>query len=317
MTYALDLAPLAEDWTHATGDGLRLELTTRYGSRVFDQFFDAYDKAFVLPAEKEERSGFQAALDLNHGEPYQRLSRRFGPFREVCLTVHDGEQFVGGANFFATICSAADGTPAPTSSLNYIFVEQGTRGKGYLKRIITAIQALVPCLFKADEPLAQGLMFVEQNDPFRMTPEQYGLDTKVSGIDQFDRLSIWGRAGARIVDHVYVQPPLSADQEADDTLALSVIGASGAGISACVLRDHLVRFFAISVLKGIEELDEDGALAQLQSLSTRCAADQEVGLFDQLPMLTEANAFGEKFDFWIDDRPLSLVTALKQFAKGY
>lgn len=317
MPHAPNLNPLPEDWTHATEDGLRLELTTRYGSSVFDQFFEAYDKAFTLPDEKEERSGFEAALDLNHGEAYQRLSLLFGPFREVCLTVHDEEQFVGGANFFATICSAADGSPVLTSNLNYIFVEQGTRGKGYLKRIIAAIQALSPRLFKAGGPLVPGLMFVEQNDPFRLTPEQYRLDTDVSGLDQFDRLSIWGRAGARIVDHAYVQPPLSDDQEADDTLALSVIGASDASISACALHDHLERFFAISVLKGVEELDDDSALVQLQSLFERCTTGQEIGLFDQLPMLAEASAFSDKFDFWIHDRPSSLVAALEQFATGH
>lgn len=316
MPHALDLNPLPENWTHATEDGLRLELTTRYDSRVFDQFFEAYDKAFALPAEKEERSGFAAALDLNDGEAYQRLSRLFGPFREVCLTVHDEEHFVGGANFFATIYSAADGNPVLTSNLNYIFVEQGTRGKGYLKRIIAAIQALTPRLFRPDGSLLPVLMFIEQNDPFRLTPEQYRLDTDISGVDQFDRLWIWGRAGARIVDHAYIQPPLSDDQEADDTLALSVIGASGASISACALRAHLERFFAISVLKGVEELDEDSALVQLQSLSEHCAAGQEIGLFDQLPMLAEAGAFSDKFDFWIDERPPSLLAALDRFAKG-
>ncbi|MBU1334782.1 MAG: hypothetical protein KJ944_16995 [Alphaproteobacteria bacterium] len=316
MPHALDLNPLPEDWTHAAGDGLRLELTTRYDSRVFDQFFEAYDKAFVLPDEKEERSGFEAALGLNRGETYQRLSRLFAPFREVCLTVHDGKQFVGGANFFATISGAADGEPVLTSNLNYIFIEQGMRGKGYLKRIIVAIQVLIPPLFKADRPLATGLMFVEQNDPFRLTLEQYRLDTEVSGLDQFERLSIWGRAGARIVDHAYVQPPLSKDQEADDTLALSVIGASGVSISACVLRDHLERFFAISVLKGAEELDEGSALIQLKGLSTHCAAGQEVRLFDQLPMLAENGAFDDKFEFWTDERPPSLVAALEQFNTG-
>lgn len=317
MPHALDLNSLPEDWTHLTEDGLRLELTTRFGGEVFDEFFQAYDKAFVLPDEKEEASGFEAALDLNHGEPYRRLSARFGPYREVCLTVQDGEQFVGGANFFATICNAAGNGPVPTSNLNYIFVGQGTRGRGYLKRIIAAIQALIPHLFKADKPLVPGLMFVEQNDPFRLTTEQYRLDTEVSGIDQFDRLSIWGRAGARIVNHAYVQPPLSDDQEADHTLALSVIGAAGASISACILRDHLERFFAISVLKGVETQEEATALGQLRHLSTLCSAAQVVGLFDQVPMLAKASTFNDKFDFWSYERPRSLVAALERFTKGH
>lgn len=313
MPNALELTQSSEDWMHTTSDGLQLELTTRYASDTFKRFYQAYDLAFVLPGEKEEPSGFQAALDLNHGESYRRLSPHFGPFREICLTVNDEGHFVGGANFFATAFADADGVPVVTSNLNYIFVAEGTRGKGYLKRIIAAIQALIPKLFSAASPLEPGPMFLEQNDPFRLTQEQYRRDTEFSGVDQFDRLSIWGRAGARIVDHAYIQPPLSDNQPADDTLVLSVIGAPGAAISPCILHKHLERFFAISVHKGIENPDEKSAQTQLQSLAARCAVKNPIALFDQSPMLTKAATFPDKFDFWANERPSSLLDALKRY----
>lgn len=107
------------------------------------------------------------------------------------------------------------------------------------------------------------LVFFEQNDPEKMTPEQYEQDTLNSGIDQKERMRMWAKLGARRVDFPYVQPPLSADQEPDETLSLCVMLAEYivrekkedflpdtlSGIPPHALYNHLYRFFAVSVLK--------------------------------------------------------------------
>src|SRR3546814_13890093 len=69
-------------------------------------------------------------------------------------------------------------------------------------------------------------------------------------MDQYDRLAIWGRRGARVVDFPYVQPPLSAENAPNNELILSVIGRSEENLPAALLRSHLNGFFGISLAKG-------------------------------------------------------------------
>src|SRR3546814_16621290 len=75
-------------------------------------------------------------------------------------------------------------------------------------------------------------------------------DTVHSGMDQYDRLAIWGRRGARVVDFHYVQPPLSAENAPTNELILSVIGRSEENLPAALLRSHMQGFFELSVAKG-------------------------------------------------------------------
>ncbi len=43
-------------------------------------------------------------------------------------------------------------------------------------------------------------IFIEQNDPLRLTAAEYAADTAHSGIDQVDLLAIWSRVGAEVLD---------------------------------------------------------------------------------------------------------------------
>src|SRR3546814_8665011 len=65
--------------------------TDRGDGAVFDAFFAGYEQAFTLPEEMEGREGFAACLALNHGAEHKRLTAEFGPFRELCLTLHDAD----------------------------------------------------------------------------------------------------------------------------------------------------------------------------------------------------------------------------------
>ena len=55
-------------------DGLVVDATTDAGNALFDRFFALYDLAFILPSEKEQRSGFVDCLALNHGTAHARLA---------------------------------------------------------------------------------------------------------------------------------------------------------------------------------------------------------------------------------------------------
>lgn len=290
MSATLVPAPLPSDgfqWQKATASGLVLDCTIHPNSPVVERFFAGYDKAFVLPREREELAGFKACLALGAGPANEDLVARYGPFRELIAVALDQGVMVGGANFIVFPLGLDDegGRPLLSANLNYLFVASDARGKGYFRRLVGAVRELMVSLF----PSATGetprlLTFIEQNDPLRMDPDDYRLDTEFTGLDQLERLRIWAKLDARVVDHPYVQPALSAEHEPDDTLVLSVLGSNGSKLQACALEAHLRRFFGISVRKG-EPLEADAAAtAQLTALSAACAAGADIALIDPMPL---------------------------------
>ncbi|MBO9498606.1 MAG: hypothetical protein J7496_11305 [Novosphingobium sp.] len=268
-----------------SGLSLSLALTDTVESETFERFFAGYQQAFTLPDETEDRDGFAACLALNRGAEHARLCAEFGAFRELCAVAFDGETGaeVGGANFIA-IAPDPDLPAAPvTANLNYLYIAPEARGRGALRRFLRALSAQIGGLFGPAR--REVAIFIEQNDPFRMTREAYARDSAHSGMDQFDRLRIWARMDARIVDFPYVQPPLSAEQEADDSLLYSAMGIAGPALPAALLRRHLAGFFGISVLKGAPLSDSPAATAQLALLDAMAARGEAVALRDPGPLL--------------------------------
>ena len=237
--------------------GLKLLYDTSPRSPLLPLFFEAYDDAFILEDEKEDIEGFRKCLELNDGTAHEKLTAKWGAFKEtiaVAVAPLDGvDTMVGGANF---ICFRIEDDLAPQGqarrylslNLNYIFIRPAFRGRGYFKQVLGA------CVEMARQLLAVGsvddhardpaLIFTEQNDPFRMDPHDYVRDSVHSGVDQIDRIAIWSHVGARIIDFDYAQPALSGTQQAFDGLLLAVIGAPDAGLAADMLGQHLQRFFA-------------------------------------------------------------------------
>ncbi|WP_202839792.1 GNAT family N-acetyltransferase [Luteimonas saliphila] len=271
---------------------LRVCASTR-GDAVFDRFFAAYDHAFVLPDEKEGRDGFLACLALNHGDAQTRLLARFGPFREWVLVAERDGDVVGGANFICHAVAAHDGAPQLAMNLNYVFVTPAHRGRGHLRDMVAASRRLARMSFAgagADADTLSLRMFIELNDPLLMEADAYALDNAVAGIDQFDRVAVWARLGARILDFPYLQPPLSKAQAADSGLMLGVVDAPGTTLDACVLGAHLERFFAISVLKDGDPRAQPATRAQLDLCAGRCAQGGGFALLDPLPHLPALRA---------------------------
>lgn len=266
-------------WTMTVGDALLVEATGDPDSPVLDRFFAGYDRAFVLPDEREELDGFRACLALN-----ESCRHRFGrTHMELVMTVRDGEggALLGGANFLATAMPAIPGHPPVAVALNYVFVEQAARGRGLSRCLLEAVGRLANRALGFSDEGQWPALFIEQNDPLLLSEQAYAADTARSGVDQVDRLRIWEKLGARLVDFPYVQPPLSAGQNADTSLAYAVVDFPGDRIAADFLHDHLESFFGISVLKGGDPADCPAAARQLGLLDAMAKAGEAVSL---LPM---------------------------------
>lgn len=264
--------------------GLTIETTDRGEGPVFDAFFAGYDRAFVLPDEKEDADGLRACLALNHGAAGEHLRAAFGPFRELCLLARDADGgVVGGANFIAM--PAPDPERRATANLNYLYVDPAARGRGNLRRLVAAVMEIVGALFADAAGSLAPLVFIEQNDPFAMSAEAYASDCAASGLDQIDRLRIWTRLGAKLVDFPYVQPALSAEQGPDATLVYSVLGTDAGSLDAALMRHHLAAFYGISVLKGAPLAADRTASAALAALDAKAAAGARVQLIDLAPLL--------------------------------
>ncbi len=266
-----------------SGEGLLIEATTSPDSAILQTFYAGYDAAFVLPNEKEAYDGFTGCLALNFGAPYARLAGLYGAFREVVLVARepDGGAVVGGANFIA--CPLHLDREVLSINLNYVFVSSGQRRRGHFKRLVAAVAEAAVSFFAPAVATLPRLIFIEQNDPMLMNRADYARDTQHSGIDQMTRIALWTALGAKIIDYPYVQPPLSAGQAPDHDLLYAVLGAAGSSLDACLLHAHLLRFFAISVLKGADPLSNSVAGAQLSDLAARC------GLEATIPLLTAAS----------------------------
>ncbi len=129
------------------------------------------------------------------------------------------------------------------------------------------------------------LSFVgEQKDPFRMTVASFRAAADSYGLDAFDRLAMWGQLGARVLVFPYVQPSLTPGGAPDSTLFLRVllrneVSASMADSASCavdpgVLREHLRRFFGISVAKGLYDPD---SLPEVQNQMAESAGTGRAG----------------------------------------
>ena len=292
--------------TLKTGRDLVLKASTGAHDGVLDDFYADYDKAFILSSEKEGYEGFVRCLELNAQGTYEGLATRFGAFCEYVLTVSDGATGarIGGANLIAYPISsdAAVADAVLAINLNYVFINAASRGQGYFRRLIQDLplathnllrathSAELPASWRTAGSAPPTFMFIEQNDPLRMPAEDYARDTELTGLDQLARIGIWARLGAKIIDFAYVQPALSSAQSPDENLVLAVLGASGEGLSACLLGQHLLRFFAISVLKGGDPLTDPIAGPQLAELQRLCTEGRQINLLAAVNLARAAGA---------------------------
>lgn len=278
--------------TYTSQSELQYRASTSGSDGVLKQFYSGYDVSFILPNEKEEYDGFVECLSLNDEPSYGSLQSRYGAFREYVVTVHASDgAFVGGMNMLILRAPASRDRRAPvlTVNLNYIFVLPDFRNQGFFSKMLSDLPSIACLLFSKTNALSSDdteacrspggvLIFIEQNDPYKMSRADYQADTIQTGLDQIDRIGLWARKGAKIVDFAYVQPALTPEQEPDPSLVYAVIGCQEDALHAAQLFHHLEGFFGISVLKGQPLETSVDAVAQLQSLSTASKAGRLVSL---------------------------------------
>ena len=95
---------------HRVMTDLTLHITQSPDSWILDEFLVEYDKAFVLPDEKETSEGFRQCMLLNEGGAHDRLVSRFGPFGEFVIVAKNSQgRFVGGWDQHAGLPRAGGG----------------------------------------------------------------------------------------------------------------------------------------------------------------------------------------------------------------
>ena len=112
--------------------GVRVTASADPASPVLGRFFEGYDRAFVLPDEREELDGFEKCLALNrtHRQAFGRTHCEL-----VCVMEDETGVLLGGINFLATAI-ARPGAPPAAVALNYIYVEEAARGRGLLRQAL-------------------------------------------------------------------------------------------------------------------------------------------------------------------------------------
>lgn len=275
-----------------TASGLVLHASDDPADSLLGDFYAGYDAAFVLEAEKEPLAGFVECMQLNRSAAGRRLAGRYGAFREIVVVARQGHDadapLAGGANF-SCFQFALAGQPVRTVALNYVYVLPRFRRRGYSREILLGCNELAARALDAIAGPAPGaatpLLFIEQHDPLRLHAGDAARDNHHAGIDQVDRLRVWSRCGAWIVDLDYVQPPLARGAEPAHDLLLSVCAGGAPELDACVLAAHLERFFAVACMKGRPLAEEPVAASQVDRLAADCRAQRRIRLLDALPWI--------------------------------
>ena len=227
---------------------------------LLEKFYDLYGRVFTLPEEREPVSGFRTVLALN-ADP--EVQRRFGPLEErITLACEDGTgRVLGATNYILYAYPEGAFDYAASCQLNFICVDEEARGRGIAGQLLARLEREVRDYANARAPRRPQAAFItcEQNDPGLMTPAQLAADRDASGIDAEARLAWWVRRDFRRLDFRYRQPPLNPGQQACEYLNYYIHfvpdGAAPERLPAALLKDHLRRFFFVSVGKLDVDMD--------------------------------------------------------------
>lgn len=213
-------------------------------SAEFDAVYELYNTIFTLSEEKESRDGFIKSMDLNAD---CKLSRKYGPFREMWISAKDkGGNVVGGADF--SVFTIPQYRVA-TIHITYVFSAKNRRRQGIGTKLIEEIETVAETwLATSDTQIEDIYTFCEQNAPELMSAEEYVQDSLNADIDQCDRLIWWHKRRFRRLVMNYVQPPLDPNGEPCRNMTLNV-RTTAKKFPAAIVYEHLMRFFNISVLK--------------------------------------------------------------------
>lgn len=219
---------------------------------IFEQLYAIYADLFPLPDEREPPEAFLEIAALNHRSDVQSL---YGPWREIVAGIRlrkDGP-LVGG-NIFGVTTSEAHRKFGCQASIQdiYLFLERSARGKGVMADAKAHMEAEALATFGLDPKTGKfpPLIFLEVNNPTRMSAAEIEEDIARSGINPYRRYASWKRNGFAPLAFGYVQPPLRSGASAVSCLDLFCTVGVAEAIPAEIIRAHLKAFISISVLKG-------------------------------------------------------------------
>jgi GNAT superfamily N-acetyltransferase len=267
---------------HAYRSGLQAEIITAPGVPLLDEFYRLYQTVFTLDDEREPFEGFSQVLAFNGDKTIQS---EFGPFIETVITLRDlqTKELVGAANpvFYAYPKQKEDFGFDASCQLNFILVRDELRGLGLGNVLLQRIEAELAIFARKQCQGSRFFVTCEQNNPSRMTSAEIVADAEAALIDPNDRMRWWRRRGFKRLDFPYVQPPLSATQDAcgylDYYVRFGDEGPSGPKtLATSVLREHLRRFFFVSVGKFAVNMDEN---REWRSVRDFLSARENVAIF--------------------------------------
>ena len=206
------------------------EFTSVYGARFLELYF-LYRSIFTDKNEAENFDGINAGLELNSNK---QLQKQYGKFKECWVAAIEDGKVIGGINYTVFKIPSLDIT---TAHINYLFTLKEYRGKGIGTSLVNHIK----------ETSNPKYIFCEQNDPEKMSPEEIQEHLKSSGISAEARNEWWAMRGFVKLNFTYIQPPLTED---DDFATGMFLSSCPATTDVKVVKEHLRRFFYISVLKG-------------------------------------------------------------------
>jgi hypothetical protein len=224
----------------------------------FRHLYEIYEAAFPLEDEREPVGAFDAILALNID---RRIQMAYGPYREIVAAIRwwSGGPIIGGHVFGMTTSPAhiAFGVPASVQGI-YTFLHPDCRGMVPIKWVADYSRKLASSVFGAGgtEHDRAPTIFLEVNNPLKMSEQEIEIDTLHSGVDPFRRYMFWLRNGFTPLAFPYVQPRLRTDADPVRYLDLFCSNDASQGVPADMLLSHLHAFISISVLKNGEAHDD-------------------------------------------------------------
>jgi len=205
------------------------------------RFYSSYGKIFTLPEERESYSGFRKIMSFNGRKD---LIAKYGFFEEMIISYTYNQEVIAAVNF------AVYSTPNfiqknykinGTSHIIYIFVNEKYRKHGLGTKLVLDAE-------KTAEKISKGnvLFFIDVNNPLKMSSRQK-IEDKKAGISEKNRILWWGNRGFRKLHFNFILPPL---EDKPCRYLMLAAKTNKTKIPSDIIREHLERFFSISVLKG-------------------------------------------------------------------
>lgn len=214
--------------------------------------YDLYKEIFVLKDGGETLNGFLADLSLNEDK---KLIDKYGPFKELWISLSHNKKIIGAINFSAYLMPANVRNKTGISVTNhiiYILVDHAYRNHGIGKQLLNLAENYSKNFVRDSLHInlknINLLSFCDFSNPELMTLKEYEQDSENSQIDPCDRAIFWCNHGFKQVEFNYILPPLNNRSKSCHLLTLNV-RSNKSKISGELVLEHLRRFFEISVLK--------------------------------------------------------------------